>query len=322
MTDLEQLSLLTIYAAMVSYTVALIAFAIDTSSLRAMRDATGQVIKRARRAAASGAGSDQAGDTLVESPPEASASPEIPRGKAIGIAMSTLWLGFFFHTIGVVARGIAAGHVPWSNMYEITITVSAVVVGLYLWLDRKYSMRFIGVLLVLPVLLALGAAVAIFYRAIEGLAPILDHYWLVIHVSMAIGAIAVLAIAAVLAALQLIVSSGWASENRLLAHLPDADFLERLSYRFTAVGFVLWTFTLVAGAIWANEAWSRPWGWDAKEVWTFVIWVIYAAYLHARATRGWDGRRAAILVLIGFMAVAANMTVVNYLLDTKHGYAG
>ena len=322
MNNLEQLSLLTIYAAMASYVVALLAFSVDVSSLRALRDEHGQVIKRAPRAKANAVDSAQSGDTLVESPPEAPASPEIPRGKAIGIATSTLWLGFFFHLIGVVTRGFAAGHVPWSNMYEITITASAVVVGIYLWLDRKQSMRFIGVLLVLPVILALGAAVVVFYRAVEGLAPILDHYWLVIHVSLPIAAIAVLAIAAILALLQLTISSGWASENRLLSYLPDADFLERLSYRFTAVGFVLWTFTLVAGAIWANEAWSRPWGWDAKEVWTFVIWVIYAAYLHARATRGWDGRRAAILVLIGFMAVVANMTVVNYFLNTKHGYAG
>lgn len=320
MTDLEQLSLLTIYAAMVSYTVALIAFAIDTSSLRAMRDATGQVIKRKRRASAvEAAAKAEPGDTLIDSPPEE--VTEIPRGKAYGIAMSTLTLGLAFQAIGVVTRGIAAGHVPWSNLYELTITVTAVIIGLYLWLDRKHSMRFLGVLVVLPILLALGVAVAILYQAIEGLPPILESVWLVLHVSTAIGAIAVFAIAALLAMLQLTVSGGWASRNRIVSHLPEADFLERLSYRFAAVGFVMWTFTLVAGAIWANDAWSRPWGWDPKEVWTFVIWVIYAAYLHARATRGWDGRRAAMLVILGMVAILGNYFVVNFLLDTKHGYA-
>lgn len=321
MNNLEQLSLLMIYAAMVTYAVSLISFSIDISSLRARRDESGAVIKRSKRAATQAEGGAD-GDTLVESPPEQTTSDEIPRGKAIGIAMATLWLALVFHVIGVVLRGVAAGHVPWSNLYELTITVTAVIVGLYLWLDRKHSLRFIGVLVTLPMLLALGVAVRIFYRAVEGIAPILESVWLVIHVATAIGAIAVFAISALLAVLQLVVSTGWASQNRILNHLPGADLLERVSYRFTAVGFVLWTFTLVAGAIWANDAWSRPWGWDPKEVWTFVIWVIYAAYLHARATRGWDGRRAAILVLIGFAAVIANMTIVNYLLDTQHGYAG
>lgn len=324
MDSLEQVSLLTIWAAMVAYAVALIAFSVDVSSLRAERDESGAVIKRSRKALVAEAAdsSDEAGDTLVEAPPEPAAPADIPRGKAIGIAMATLWLGFAFHVIGVITRGLAAGHVPWSNLYELTITVTAVIVGIFLVLDRKYSLRFIGVLITLPMLLALGVAVHIFYRAVEGIPPILDSVWLVIHVSTAIGSIATFAIAALLAMLQLTVSTGWAAGNRVLGQLPSADLLERVSYRFTAVGFVLWTFTLIAGAIWANDAWSRPWGWDPKEVWTFVIWVIYAAYLHARATRGWDGRRAAILVLIGFMAVVANMTVVNYLLDTKHGYAG
>lgn len=323
MDSLEQVSLLVIWAAMISYAIALVAFAVDVSSLRADRDESGAVIKRSRRAASAVAAADEPGDTLVEAPPVESEPPaDIPRGKAIGIATATLWLGFAFHVIGVVTRAIAAGHVPWSNLYELTITVTAVIVATYLVLDRTYNLRFLGIIVTLPLLLGLGAAVHIFYRAVEGIPPILDSVWLIIHVAAAVSAIAAFAIAALLAVLQLSVSTGWAKTNRWLAHLPDADLLERVSYRFAAVGFVLWTFTLVAGAIWANDAWSRPWGWDAKEVWTFVIWVIYAAYLHARATRGWDGRRAAILVLIGFMAVVANMTIVNYMFTTKHGYAG
>lgn len=315
MNDLEQLSLLTIYAAMITYTVSLIAFAIDASSLRAMRDDTGAIIKRTKHTAEVNA----EGDTIVEAPPDE--SQEIPRGKAIGIAMATLWLGIGFHVIGVVTRTIAAGHPPWSNLYELTITFTAVVVGLFLWLERRHNLRFLGALVTLPVLLALGVAVRILYMAVNGLAPILESVWLILHVSAAILAIALFAIAAILAALQLLLSTGWMTRSRIRDHLPRADLLERVSYRFTAVGFILWTFTLIAGAIWANDAWSRPWGWDPKEVWTFVIWVIYAAYLHARATRGWDGRRAAILVIIGFMAVLANTFVVNFFLDTKHGYA-
>lgn len=339
MSTLEQVSLLAIYAAMASYTVSLLAFSIDLSSLRARRDETGAVIKGSRSArgrrsvdsALSGGGAAAGGDAASsvavldepvaddaghEEPP----SSEVPRGKAVGIAFATLWLALGFHLAGVVSRGIAAGHVPWSNMYEFTISFTAVVVALYLWLDRKHSLRFLGAFVTLPVLLLLGVAVVVLYVQIDGLAPILDHYWLVIHVLMAILAIAIFAIAAILAVLQLVKDFG-GGKGRIISHLPAADILERISYRFTAVGFVLWTFTLVAGAIWANEAWSRPWGWDAKEVWTFVIWVIYAAYLHARATRGWDGRRAATLVIVGFLAILANYFVVNFLLDTRHGYA-
>ena len=98
--------------------------------------------------------------------------------------------------------------------------------------------------------------------------------------------------------------------------------LERTAYRLIAVSFPLWSFTLVAGAIWAERAWGRYWGWDPKEVWTFVIWVVYAAYLHARATRGWDGRRSAYLALAGFACILVNWGVVNVFFPGNHSYAG
>jgi len=314
MTELGDFSLLMIYGAMAAYTVAMLAFAIDLSSLRARRDADGHVVT------AAAASADAVGGVAVLEKTEA--APQMRR-RGAGIGMSTLWLGFILHLVGVVTRGIAAGHVPWSNLYEFSITLTLVVVGIYLAFSLRHDVRYLGVFVALPVLLMLGVSVVVLYTQADGLAPILDHYWLVIHVLVAIMAIAVFGIAAVLAVLQLV--KDFAREGsvtaRVLAGLPSAATLERVSYRFTAVGFVLWTFTLVAGAIWANEAWSRPWGWDAKEVWTFAIWVIYAAYLHARATRGWDGRRAAALVIIGFVAILGNYFVVNFLLSTNHGYA-
>lgn len=313
MTELGDFSLLMIYGAMAAYTVAMLAFATDLSSLRARRDENGQVV-RARAAAADGVGA-----VAVLAEPEAPPA----RRRGAGIGMSTLWLGFLLHLIGVITRGIAAGHVPWSNLYEFSITLTLVMVAIYLVISLRHEVRYLGVFVTLPVLSLLGVAVVVLYTKADGLAPILDHYWLVIHVLVAILAIATFGVAAVLAVLQL--AKDFAREGtataRILAALPSAATLERVSYRFTAVGFVLWTFTLVAGAIWANEAWSRPWGWDAKEVWTFAIWVIYAAYLHARATRGWDGRRAAALVIIGFVAILGNYFVVNFLLSTNHGYA-
>ena len=98
--------------------------------------------------------------------------------------------------------------------------------------------------------------------------------------------------------------------------------IERIVFRLNGIGFVLWTFTLVAGAIWAEHAWGRPWGWDAKEAWSFGIWVVYAAYLHARTTRGWQGRRSAYLTLTGVALIAGNYFIVNLLLNSRHAYSG
>jgi cytochrome c-type biogenesis protein CcsB len=110
--------------------------------------------------------------------------------------------------------------------------------------------------------------------------------------------------------------------RNVLKAFPKSDKLERQSYQFNIIGFILWTFTLIAGAIWADKAWHRFWGWDTKEVWTFIIWTIYAAYLHATTTRGWDGKRAAWLTLIGFTAILFNFTIVNLYFKGLHAYSG
>ena len=107
-----------------------------------------------------------------------------------------------------------------------------------------------------------------------------------------------------------------------LRTLPSSEALESLAYRFAILGFIFWTFTLIAGSIWANDAWGRYWGFDTKEVWTFVIWVLYAGYIHARATRGWRGTRSAWLSIIGFAAVLFNFTIVNMFFKGLHAYSG
>jgi cytochrome c-type biogenesis protein CcsB len=110
--------------------------------------------------------------------------------------------------------------------------------------------------------------------------------------------------------------------KRVLALFTEELKLEKMAYRFNIIGFILWTFTLIAGAIWAERAWHRYWGWDTKEVWTFIIWTIYAGYLHANATRGWSGRRSAWLALIGFAAILFNFTIVNLFFKGLHVYSG
>ncbi|QDB80850.1 c-type cytochrome biogenesis protein CcsB [Georgenia sp. 311] len=279
--------------------------------------------------------------------------PEGRPRRAAAIAMTTTVLGVVLHAVGVVTRGIAAGRVPWANMYEFTIVFTLVAVGTFLLIQRWRDLRYLGALVITPTLLALGLAVSVLYIAADGVRPALDHYWLVIHVSVATMAIGVFAVAAALSVVQLVKERGERASaqqrepavalaggsggtevdvapaqetdrgfwGRLGDSLPSSAELERFAYRLNAVAFLLWTFTLIAGAIWAEHAWGRPWGWDPKEVGTFVVWVVYAAYLHARATRGWDGRKAAYLGLSGFALVLVNYFGVNLLADTIHGYA-
>jgi cytochrome c-type biogenesis protein CcsB len=171
-------------------------------------------------------------------------------------------------------------------------------------------------------------ATSFFYTEASALSPALQDSWLVVHVSIAFLSSALFTIGFSLAVVQLVQHRNEAAvvagsePNRFLARVPSAGQLEQTSFQLHAVAFVLWTFTVVAGAIWAAEAWGRYWGWDPKEVWSFVIWVVYAGYLHARATRGWDGRRAAYLGLAGFACILFNFGVVNIFFPGLHAYSG
>ena len=196
----------------------------------------------------------------------------------------------------------------------------------------------------------LGATAIWFYTIVVPLSDPLKSVWLVIHVFVASLATALFTLAFALSVLQLLqarrerlavaadeasvtaladtgagsasATSAGKSGPRFLRTLPSADMLESLAYRFAIIGFIFWTFTLIAGSIWANDAWGRYWGFDTKEVWTFVIWVLYAGYIHARATRGWRGTRSAWLSIIGFTAVMFNFTIVNMFFQGLHSYSG
>jgi cytochrome c-type biogenesis protein CcsB len=253
-------------------------------------------------------------------------------GKVERIGMGFMWVAAALHMFGVVSRGIAASRVPWANMYEFSITGTLVAVVIFLVAQRLRSdIRFIATFVAGFVLLVLGIATTVWYVKVKTLMPALQDYWLVIHVSVAILGTAFFNIAAALSIAYLLKGAKFLDDprlpifrwgKRLLAMFPDAEKLARLSYRFNIIGFILWSFTLIAGAIWAERAWHRYWGWDTKEVWTFIIWTIYAGYLHANATRGWSGKRSAILALVGFAAIIFNFTIVNMYFKGLHVYSG
>lgn len=341
MTELGQLSLYLVTGAMTAYLVSMIAFAIDLT-----RKAPTLPVESAapRRRVAVVVASGGAGDVASVPDPQAeSAAPTEPPAAAsggggtddgsatgavrrfAGIGMATFTLGAFLLVAGVVVRGFAAGQAPWSNMYEFTCMAVAVASAVFLVLQRSRDVRYLGTFVAGVAVLALFLALAVLYLDPAPVQDALQSYWLVIHVSVATAAMGVLAVGALFSALQLLKDRSerrGETSGRVLSALPPSDTLERIAYRLNAVGFVLWTFTLIAGAIWAEHAWGRYWGWDAKEVWTFVVWVIYAAYLHARATRGWEGRRAGWFSLAGFASILVNYYVVNLFVDSLHSYSG
>ena len=231
-----------------------------------------------------------------------------------------LWVATIVLGAGVTLRGVAAGRVPWANMYEFSISGAFLILLVYLTALSIKDLKFIATFITGFALVTLFAAVSLFYVEVKTLMPALQSYWLVIHVVVAVLAVGFFSVAAGLHISYLLKASGRA--KKLFDTFPALESLERLSYRFNVVGFVLWSFTLIAGAIWAERAWHRYWGWDTKEVWTFIIWVLYAGYLHAMATRGWNGKRAAWLGLIGFGAVLFNFTIVNLFFKGLHVYSG
>ncbi|MFF4362263.1 c-type cytochrome biogenesis protein CcsB [Streptomyces sp. NPDC001604] len=249
------------------------------------------------------------------------------------IAISLSVLAYLVHLGGVIARAASVERAPWGNMYEFNITFSAVAVTVYLvLLALKKNVRWLGLFLITTVLLDLGIAVTVLYTASDQLVPALHSYWLYIHVSTAILCGAVFYVGAVGTLLYLFKDS---YETKLenggtpgrfatsfLERLPASSSLDKFSYRINAAVFPLWTFTIIAGAIWAESAWGRYWGWDPKETWAFITWVAYACYLHARATAGWKGRKAAYLALIAFGCWLFNYYGVNIFVSGKHSYAG
>ena len=228
--------------------------------------------------------------------------------------------------VGLVARGMAAdpNRVPWGNMYEFTLTGTFVVAFLYVALYRKLRLAWMAPIVLAFVLTVLMVAVIWLYAPVAPLTEALSSYWLVIHVVSAIIATGAFTLGGITSALYLVKARGSARTTGYVARLPKPEVLDRVSYRLHAFGFPVWTFAvLITGPIWAHQAWSSYWNWDPKEVWAFITWVVYAAYLHARTTAGWKGRNAAILALVGMATLWFNFVGINYFSTTsQHSYAG
>lgn len=338
-----------IIAMIVAYAIALFLFAVEAAYGR-------RRTLRANRlmpvAAGSAAGSAQASDTAGSAavPPttgeasldldaaeggddmSVSVRREEPEAKAAQHAVGTVALvvtvlGFLLNAAHITTRGLAADRWPWGNMFEFVVAICLCSVAAFLFAAMRYQARFLGTFVLVPVVLLLGIAVRWLYSEAGPVIPALHSYWIAIHVSAAIIATGGFMVAGAAAAAHLmarrteIQRAAGQRVAGVAAKLPAAELLDRVSHRFIVLAFPLWTFAIIAGAVWADEAWGRFWGWDPKEVWSFITWVVYAAYLHARATAGWRGTKATWIGLLGFACLMFNFFAVNFVFSGLHSYA-
>lgn len=279
--------------------------------------------------------------------------PLATAATALGIA------GLVANLASIATRAAAAGRTPWGNMYEYSSLMAVVVVGAYLFaVEHRAKIKTLGGFVYAFVVLTLAMAVSFFYVGPSDLVPALNSYWRQIHVTSMIVATSLLGIGCVFTILYLVADRAERRRAGRLAsqdpppilggsvdadappdfapgadepvvvsvdvrrgRLPSSAILDRLAYRFIAFGFPIWTFGTICGAIWAQEAWGRYWGWDPKEAWSFITWVIFAGYLHARATAGWKGRKAAVVALVGLVSLLITYYAVNLWIAGLHSYA-
>ena len=270
-------------------------------------------------------------------------------------------VGVAANLVSIVARGLAADRVPWGNMYEYSSLLALlVVVGALVVVEGVYKVRSLTGFALMFSVLTMAVAVSFLYVGPGPLVPALNSYWIKIHVQAAIWGSSLFALGGIATIAYLVVDrserrrlesmsartpppimggaidlddpdvpadlvpdSAEDAETRPATRrlVPSAAGLDRLAYRIIAVAFPIWTFAVIAGAIWAQEAWGRYWGWDPKETWSFITWVIFAGYLHARATSGWKGRRAAVIALVGFVSLLITYYAVNLWIVGLHSYA-
>ena len=330
--------------AIATYAVAMVGFVAEYSfGKRGRIAATATVAAPVRELVGAGGpdlASDVASDLTTDVTTAAAPQPPVETGdrhsfaeRAGRFALAMTVLGLLLHGTSIGVRALAVDAVPWSNMYEFASVAGLVgVIAFVALLWRVPQIRHLGGFILLPVILMMFLAGTVLYSQAQPLVPALQSYWLAIHVTLVSIAEGALMTSAVLTVLFLVrdrfdrlsLTPGRkiGAITQFGSRLPPAATLDKVAYRVVAFSFPLYTVAIICGAIWAEAAWGRYWGWDPKETWAFIVWVIYACYLHARATAGWKGRTAAWVNLAGFGAITFNFLIVNIVISGLHSYAG
>lgn len=328
-TALADNSTYALYASAVVLTLAMLAFGLDLA--RASRR---RAVAQAPRRELVGAG--VGGRSAVEETPTGegvdaldAAGADTPDRRWADRGMALSWLGTLLLVAAVVLRGLSVHRPPLGNMYEFALVACMFTMLAFLGWSLRRGLRWLGLFVVAPVLLVEMLAALVLYTEATQLMPSLQSYWLSIHVSVATLAIGLFTVGAVLTVLHLLqlrreeaAAQGRPPKPGALDALPPARSLDEAAYTMHVIAYPLWVFTLIAGAIWAQKAWGHYWNWDPKEVWSFIIFVVYTAHLHARLTTGWTARRVAYLALAGFACILINYGVVNVFFVGQHSYSG
>ncbi|MET0694607.1 MAG: c-type cytochrome biogenesis protein CcsB [Propionibacteriaceae bacterium] len=319
----EYYSSVALVTSVVVYALAMFAHAAEWAAARKVTaDVDEQVEQRSLVAAGNFGGATDSAPLPARPDDSASVRERVETFGRIGVSLTLI--GFLLSVSGVVLRGLAAGRAPWGNMFEFTTSAMVFIVGAYLLMVWRSGMRWLGLPVTLLAAIGNGLAVTVFYVAVAPLVPALHSVWFLIHIVAAAISGAAFNVGGVASILYLLKKR---AEDRgqvrgYLSWLPSAQRIDVICYRFHAFAFPLWTFTVAAGAIWAEYAWGRYWGWDPKETWALVTWIIYACYLHARSTAGWKGKKAAMLAILGLASFWFNFVGINLLVSGLHSYAG
>jgi cytochrome c-type biogenesis protein CcsB len=316
-THLANLSNQLMLGTVLLYVVALFGYAADL----AFGERRGTAVVRAEAKVLAGAGAPDVEEVATE---QAEPVEHDGEGRDWGkFAVMFTVLGWSVQLAEIVTRGMAASRIPWGNMYEFTSAITFAAVTVFLIMLVRQNIRFLGAFLLVAVVIALGVATIWLYDDPGPLRPALQSYWIAIHVTAAIIATGTFTVAGVTTGLY-VVKSRQEAKGEVTGfwdRFPAAQRLDDLSNRITMFGFPIWTFAIIAGAIWADQAWGKYWQWDPKETWSFITWVVYAGYLHARATAGWKGNKAAVVSLLAFGCLLFNFFGINYLVSGMHSYA-
>ena len=273
---------------------------------------------------ANGPAAEVGTDTVTPAPD--GARPLYERLANMGYALTIL--GFVLLAGSMLLRGFSASRMPLGNMYEFVTMTCVVGVGVGLVTLRKQAQRPLLAFILVPVVILVFIAGTVLYAESAPVVPALQSYWLPIHVtviSLGSGIFLVSGVASMLFLYRIKYPRGEEPDSffgRFATKLPDAQYLDRLAYKTVVVAFPIFGAGVIMGAIWAETAWGRFWGWDPKETVSFITWVVYAAYLHARATAGWRDTKAAWINIAGFTAMLFNLFIINMVVSGLHSYAG
>ncbi|MCL4537439.1 MAG: c-type cytochrome biogenesis protein CcsB [Nitrospirae bacterium] len=230
--------------------------------------------------------------------------------------------GFIIHSVSIIYRYIAAGHLPITSMHEASSFFAWCIVLIFFFLEYRYKIGIMGSF-ILPLVFILMLSSSVLPREIRPLSPVLQSYWLGIHTFLAFLGNASFAVACGIGIMYLLQEHYLKSKHLgdLFKRLPSLQVLDEINYKLITLGFPLLTLAIITGALWAESAWGSYWRWDPKEVWSLITWFIYALVLHVRLTAGWRGKRAAILSIIGFLAILFTFFGVNLLLKSLHAFS-